>query len=175
MLLYQVGTETQQIFEMLANTGEDYDTAKTKLNECFSPKKVTYEIYKFQQATQQAGKSVKQFAIRLRQLAANCGFPYVDKEITSVIVQHLPFKHLRQFALRESKLTLDNLLSKARSLESSETQAAGIELRAHRPPQSEEDISSVKGYYKKRPNSHIRGNGRPHLLARFYTPTPVEM
>ena len=39
MLLYQVGTETKGIFEMLANTGEDYDTAKTKLDKYFSPKK----------------------------------------------------------------------------------------------------------------------------------------
>ena len=79
MLLYQVETETQEIFEMLANTGEDYDTAKTKLDECFSPKKVTYEIFQFRQATQQAGKSVKQFATRLRKLTANCGLPYIDK------------------------------------------------------------------------------------------------
>ena len=71
-------------------------------------------------------------------------------------------KCLRRFALRKSELTLDNLLPKARSLEVSETQASGMELTAHRPPQSEEDISSVKGHYKKHPNSHIRGNGRPH-------------
>ena len=63
MLLYQVGTETQEIFEMFANTGEDQDTAKTKLDEYFSPKKnVTYEIFQFRQATQQAGESVEQFA-----------------------------------------------------------------------------------------------------------------
>ena len=66
MLLYQVGTETKGIFEMLANTGEDYDTAKTKLDKYFSPKKnVTYEIFQFRQATQQAGESVEQFATRL--------------------------------------------------------------------------------------------------------------
>ena len=45
-------------------------------------------------------------------------------------------------------------LTKACILESSETQAAGMEekLTAHRP---EEDISFVKGHYKKCPNSHI--------------------
>ena len=130
---------------MLANTGEDYDTAKTKLDKYFSPKKnVTYEIFQFRQATQQAGESVKQFTTRLCKLAANCKFHDVDKEITSVIVQHCLSKCLRQFALWESELTLDNLLSKARSLESSETQAAGMEekLTAHKP-QSDEDISFV--------------------------------
>ena len=64
---------------MLANTGEDYDTAKTKLNDYFFPKKnVTYEIFQFRQATQQAGKSVEQFAAtRLCKLTANCGFHYI--------------------------------------------------------------------------------------------------
>ena len=76
--LYQVGTETQEIFETLANTGEDYDTAKTKLDEYFSLKKnVTYEIFRFRQATQHAGESAEQFATRLRKLNVNCGFHYI--------------------------------------------------------------------------------------------------
>ena len=71
MLLYQAGTETQEIFETLADTGDDYATAKTKLEDYFLPKKnVTYEIFQFRQAKQQAGESVEQFATRLRKLAA---------------------------------------------------------------------------------------------------------
>ena len=153
ILLNQVGADTQDIFKTLANTGEDYDTAKAKLDEYFSPK--NYKIFQFQQATQQTGESVEQFATRLRKLTANCEFHDVDKEITSVIVQHCLSKCLRRFALWESELTLNNLLSKARSLESSETQAAGMgeTLTAHKL-QSEEDISFVTGHYKKRPNSH---------------------
>ena len=85
-------------------------------------------------------------------------------------------KHLRRFGLRESELALDSLLSKARSLESSETQAAGMELTAHRPPQLEEDVISVKGRYKKCPNSHIRSNGRPHTKhpGNILTLSPVK-
>ena len=74
------GTETQEIFETLTNTGEDYNTAKTKLDDYFSPKKnVTYEIFQFRQATQQAGKSVEQFVTRLHvcKLTANCKFHYI--------------------------------------------------------------------------------------------------
>ena len=78
MLLYQVGTETQEIFETLTNTGEDYDTAKTKLDEYVSPKKnATYEIFQFWQPTQQAEESVGQFATRLRKLTVNCRFNYL--------------------------------------------------------------------------------------------------
>lgn len=96
MLLYQAGTETQEIFETLADTGDDYATAKTKLEDYFLPKKnVTYEIFQFHQAKQQAGEIVEQFATRLRKLAAYCEFDNVDKEITSVIVQHCLSKRLR--------------------------------------------------------------------------------
>ena len=35
------------------------------------------EIFQFQQATQQAGKSAEQFATRLCKLTVNCGFHYI--------------------------------------------------------------------------------------------------
>ena len=54
MLLYQVGTETQEIFETFQDTGDDYTTAKAKLNEYFLPKKnVDFEIFQFSQAVKQ--------------------------------------------------------------------------------------------------------------------------
>ena len=83
-------------------------------------------------------------------------------------------KCLRQFALWESELKLNNLLSKTYSLESSETQAAGVEekLTPHKPPQSEEDI---KGHYKKHPNSHIYGNGRPNTKPPGKSLTPAHV
>ena len=63
MLLYQVGTETQEIFETFQDTGDDYATAKAKLNEYFLPKKnVDFEIFQFRQVIQQAGKTVEQYA-----------------------------------------------------------------------------------------------------------------
>ena len=40
MLLYQAGPDTQDIFETLEDTGEDYNTAKTKFAEYFSPKRL---------------------------------------------------------------------------------------------------------------------------------------
>lgn len=47
----------------------------------------------------------------------------------SAIIQNCRSKHLRRFALREDKLTLNTLLSEARALENSEQQAKGIEER----------------------------------------------
>lgn len=67
LLLYQAGQETQQIFETFTETGEDYATAKKKLDDYFSPKKnVHFEIFEFCQAVQQPGETVDQFATRLR-------------------------------------------------------------------------------------------------------------
>ena len=79
LLLYQVGEATQTIFDTLADTGEDYETAMTKLNEYFTPKKnVDYEIFKFRTTTQNAGETIDQYTTRLRKLAANCEFPDME-------------------------------------------------------------------------------------------------
>ena len=67
LLLYQAGEATQEIFEMLPETGEDYTTAQAKLDEYFSPKKnVVYQVFQFCQAVQQSGETVDQFVMRLR-------------------------------------------------------------------------------------------------------------
>ena len=53
LLLYQAGEATQEIFETIPDTGDDYNTALTKLTEYFSPKKnVDYEAFQFRQAVQ---------------------------------------------------------------------------------------------------------------------------
>ena len=51
MLLYQAGPDTQEIFKTIPDTGDDFNTALTKLNDYFSPKRnVDYEIFQFRQA-----------------------------------------------------------------------------------------------------------------------------
>ena len=127
LLLYQAGQETQEIFETLTGTGEDYATAIEKLDQYFLPKKnVDYEIFHFRQATQKPEETVDQFVTRLRKLAAHCEFTNLDKELRSAVIQHCKSKRLRRYALRE-ELILDKLLSKARVLEASENQAEGME------------------------------------------------
>ena len=128
LLLYQAGQETQELFDTLPDTGDDYATALTKLDAYFTPKKnVDYETFQFRQASQKAGETVDQFVTRLRKLAINCEFTDLDKELRSAVIQHCESKHLRRYGLRESDMTLEKLLAKARSLEVSEKQASGIE------------------------------------------------
>ena len=177
LLLYQAGEATQEIFDTLPNTGEDYATAQEKLDEYFSPKKnVDYQIFQFRQAVQQSGETIDQFVTRLRKLAATCEFHDASKEIKSAIIQNCQSKRLRRYALREDTLTLDNLIAKARSLEASEVEASGIEKTlpsegVNRIFHKQQDKSALKRQSKKptqrRSNSTCRQCGLtwPHTTS----------
>ena len=100
LLLYQAGEATQEIFETLPETGEDYATAQAKLDEYFSPKKnVDYQVFQFRQAVQQPGETVDQFVTRLRKLAATCEFGDVAKEIKSAVTNDYDDMHYEKMHL----------------------------------------------------------------------------
>ena len=89
VLLYQVGQATQEIFDTLPDTCNDFDTAMTKLDSYFPPKKnVDYEIFKFRTTVQNSGETTDQYATRLRKLASNCEFPDLPRELKSTIIQN---------------------------------------------------------------------------------------
>ena len=168
LLLYQAGQETQELFDTLPDTGEDYATAIAKLDNYFMPKKnVDYEIFQFRQAPQKAGETVDQFVTRLRKLAINCEFTNLDKELKSAVIQRCESKHLRRYGLRETDMTLEKLLAKARSLEISEEQASGIEQSIGRPDSvnrlgnkpSHKPFVPKMGQYRKPPTNQCRNCG----------------
>ena len=124
LLLYQAGQATQDIFDTLAETGDDdgYNSAVASLDTYFSPKKhVDYEIFKFRDAKQQAHETIDQFATRFRKLAATCDFASIDKEVKSAIIQNCSSKRLRRYALLDNEVTLAKLLAKGRGFELSES------------------------------------------------------
>ena len=128
LLLYPAGEATQEIFDTLQNTGDDYQMAKQRLEEYFAPRKnVDFQIFQFRQATQLPDETIDQFVTRLRKLAATCEFHDVSREVKATIIQNCASKRLRRHALREADISLDNLITKARSLEISEVQACGME------------------------------------------------
>ena len=48
LLLYQAGEASQEIFETLSDTGEEYKTAKDKVDAYFAPKKnIDFKIFQF--------------------------------------------------------------------------------------------------------------------------------
>ncbi|CAH3108006.1 unnamed protein product [Pocillopora meandrina] len=102
LLLHYAGTDVDEIFDTLPNTGEDgdYDTGE--------------------------GESLDSFHTRLCQLAKTCEFSDVDKEIKEHIILTCSSSSLRRRALRENP-TLEGLLNLGRALELSDKQAKDIE------------------------------------------------
>ena len=99
LLFYQAEQATQEIFDTLPETGEDFATVMTKLDKYFSLKNVDYEVFQFQQAVQKAGETVDQFATQLRKLAAHCKFSNLERELKSAIIKNCHSKCLQNFAL----------------------------------------------------------------------------
>ena len=135
LLLHYSGETVQDILDSLPDTGDDYNTAKNKLTEHFSPKKNTsYEIYKFRQLTQLQHESLSDFYIRLKNAAQFCEFgENTDKEIKSQIELGTTSKKLRRYAFRNIDVTLAALLEYGRILEDTETYAQKIETASPAP------------------------------------------
>ena len=158
LLLYQAGQETQEIFDTLSETGEDFKTALDKLDEYFLPKKnIDYETFQFRQPSKKSDETVDQFVTRLCKLAEHCEFADLKRELKLAVIQNCSSKRLRRYALREGDVTLDEILAKARALETSETQAKGIEDTT---TQSQMPSESVK-YVQSGQHHHRQGQGRP--------------
>ena len=140
-LLYYAGEEVSEIFDTLPDTGEDFETAKAKLNAHFDLKNsVEFEIFTFWQVKENPGETMNSYHSHLRRLAATCEFTDVDKEIKSQIIQSCTSQRLRRKVLRDSTMTLKALLAEARALEVSEQQATDREspgsANAVLPPKS---------------------------------------
>ncbi|VDI13935.1 Hypothetical predicted protein [Mytilus galloprovincialis] len=158
LLLHYAGEEVNDIFDTLQETGEDYDTALTKLTEYFAPKKnVEYEIYKFRQAKQETNETMDAFHTKLRQLSVNCEFNDDNREVKSQIVQGCSSSRLRRKALRED-MTLEQLLSSARALELSERQANEIENKEEK---LETNALHKKRNFRKNQPRYLQQDKRP--------------
>ena len=121
LMLLSAGTAVQDIYDTLKATGDEPDTfaqVKTKLTNHFAPQaNIDFEEYKFKQAKPNPNETVDQYCTRLRQLAKNCEFHSVDKEIKSMILQNCHSKTLRRQILRTSGMSLAEVLTLARTLE----------------------------------------------------------
>ena len=163
LLLHYAGEAVQDIYDALptiptsdgstdSTTTDPYGSTTAILTSYFAPKRnLQYEIFTFQSASQEPGETLDQFATRLRILAKYCEYTDVDREIKTRIIQSCRSNRLRRRALRED-MTLTELLSIGRALETSEAQAATIEKCADTA-----DINRIQGarrpHQKPRPTS----------------------
>ena len=98
-----------------------------KLTEYFSPKKnIIYETHVFRQAQQREDETLDQFHMRLRELARNCEFGDIDKEIKIQLVEKCTSTRVRRKTLRE-EISLEDLLKYGRTMETSDRQIAQFE------------------------------------------------
>lgn len=131
LLLHSAGPEVQDIFDTLTATGEDYETARDKLTEYFTPRKnVPYHRHLFRQEHQNEGETVAQFVTRLRQVSADCEFgDQTNDFIRDQVIDKCLSKSLRTKLLAERDLKLDKLLDIAQAKEASEAQSASFSVQ----------------------------------------------
>ena len=66
LLPYHTGEEVSDLFDTPPETGEDFATAKTKLDAYFDPKKnVEFKIFTFQRAKQNSGETANACHLKL--------------------------------------------------------------------------------------------------------------
>ena len=162
LLLHLAGPRIREIFRQIPETGDAaaYDTALAKLEEYFEPRKNTlYEVFKFQQAVQGPQEIIDQYHTRLRTLGATCDFHDLDFEILVQIVIHGRSTHLRKYALKDSKITLKDVLLAGRQEEVSKFQAATSEGRDN-PTARETEVIHVKN--TRKPRNKSRKNAKTY-------------
>ena len=102
------GELVQRVFKGLLDTGELYSEASSALDKHFLPKKKTRsDCYVFQQAEQQAGESIGQFAARLHSLALTCNFDNIHEAITDQVLLKCRSRSLKCRVLRDPDLGKD--------------------------------------------------------------------
>ncbi|XP_014666498.1 PREDICTED: uncharacterized protein LOC106808332 [Priapulus caudatus] len=112
-----------------------------------------YDVYRFRQAKQNQGENIMTYCTRLRKQAEYCEFPNLNGEIKSQIIQSCLSSRLRRRALRDSDITLDELLTLARGFELSDQQAHVIE----HPNGREESVQMI---HNRQPPNSFRGKAR---------------
>ena len=121
LLLHLAGTDVQDIFFTLPDTGDakDYKKAVDALNAYFVPKvDTTYARHCFRQLTQAPGESVRQFATRLRRAAKDCDYGAdTDNQIRDEILCKCTSTYIKRKLLEEGQgLTLNKALEIAETV-----------------------------------------------------------
>ena len=131
MLTY-VGEATNDIFDILPDTGTTYEAAVKCLSEYFSPlgnKDVA--IFEFRELAQGNDENITDYYRRLKTKAADCGFTInEDSEIKTQIIHRTRDARLRKKALRE-EMDLKALLKFGQSLEITDKQVKRLENSAN--------------------------------------------
>ena len=147
--LHLAGPEVQDIFETLEDTGNDLDTAITKLTAYFEPRKdIPFERHNFRQTKQLQGETIEQFAIRLKHQVKFCEYSSPDDMIRDQVIEQCLSSRLRRRLLREPELTLEKTIEIGRSFEASERQASQMEADSLKTTDSNLGVNAIRSQNK---------------------------
>ena len=164
MLLHLAGSEVQDIFHTLEDTGNDFTTAVTKLNEYFQPKSnVAFERHVFRQQKQEDNETINAYITRLKRMAVSCKFEESEREghIRDQFMDWCKSKSLRKKLLEKNDLTLKKTIEIARAMETAEKQAKRIESREEEDPYENGDsaVNRLQSNKTTQNRSGARGGG----------------
>lgn len=127
--MHAAGTDVQDIFDTLENTGEDFHAAIRALMTYFEPKQnVAYQRHVFSQITQETGETIDNFVTRIKTVAKTCDYGTLFNDmIRDQVIDKCRSNQLRRRLLREPDLDLDKAMNIARASEASEKQAIQME------------------------------------------------
>ena len=167
LLLHLAGTDVQDIFFTLPDTGDvkDYKKAVDALNAYFVPKvDTTYARHCFRQLTQAPGESVRQFATRLRRAAKDCDYGAdTDNQIRDEILCKCTSTYIKRKLLEEGQgLTLNKALEIAGNCEKVDTQLAAMATEGQGAKVKEEGTANVNRIEEKK-----RGSGKNSQLTCY--------
>ena len=153
MLLHRAGTDVQDIFATLENTGgeADYALAVTALNNYFVPRaNAAYARHQFRQIAQRPGETTLQFVTRLRQVAKDCEYGgETENQIRDEVISKCLSGDLRRKLLEAGPdLTLTRTLELAEQSERVEEQ---LSMYAQASGGSEERVNRVADKQRRKP------------------------
>ena len=152
LLLHFAGPIVHDIYETLSpdTIGDNYADTLKVLNDYFLPKKnVEFAIYKFRQTKQEVNESLDTYYTKLKQLAKYCEFDNIEKEIKSQIIQSCLSNKVRRKALRDSDVTLQQILDFARAMDATDSHMTEIE----KPHTSTDRLDAVRKHSNYKQNA----------------------
>lgn len=130
LLLTYVGEQANDVFDILPDTGVDYESAVKSFTDYFDPiRNKDMAIFDFREIRQEENESLNDFFKRLKIKAPDCDFGNADGEIKTQIIHKTRDSRLRKKALRE-QLTLQQILEYGNTLEKTDMHARKLEAAA---------------------------------------------
>ena len=153
LLLHCAGSEVQDVFNTMTDTGTKYEDALSKLDAYFTPKKdIPWERLQFRRTLPLRNESVENFVIRLKQAAKSCEFgDDISNQIRDQVLDKWTEVEMKRKWYSEKNLSLDKLLEIARSYQFRENTLATEKLT------SDASSSSVVKDSVSRVNDKSRG------------------